>query len=207
MEEQWKNISFIDKGILYDYTKIYQVSNTGKIRSLNRQIFIKQYKRKNNTQTLSHCRNISGKNIKIAIHRGYATVYLYNKDNVCKCHLVHRIVAKMFIENPKKLPCINHKDGNKLNNNVDNLEWCTYSDNLKHAYRTGLKNSTFIQLKKLHKFNEKPVLQYDLNGVFIHKYESKKELEKNGYNKKYINRVCRGERNSYRGFIWKYECL
>lgn len=205
MKEQWKDIKFTDKGVLYDYTKMYKVSNTGKIKSLNRQIFIKKYERKNNTQTLSHYRNIKGKDIKTSIHRGYLTVYLYNKENVCKCHLVHRIVAKMFIQNPKNLPCVNHKDGNKLNNNINNLEWCTYSENLKHAYKTGLKDSTFVQLEKLHKSNEKPVFQYDSNGVFIHEYKTKEELKEKGYVKKYVNRVCRGERNSYKGFIWKYK--
>jgi HNH endonuclease. len=55
---------------------------------------------------------------------------------------VHRLVAECFIDNPDGLPEINHKDGNKLNNSADNLEWCNHSDNLKHAYRTGLKPNT-----------------------------------------------------------------
>lgn len=52
---------------------------------------------------------------------------------------IHRIVAETFIPNPNNRPCVNHKDGNKLNNSVDNLEWCTYSENTLHAYRMGLQ--------------------------------------------------------------------
>ena len=57
---------------------------------------------------------------------------------------VHRLVAKAFIENKKELPLINHIDGNKLNNNVKNLEWCDYSHNIKEAYRIGLREKIKI---------------------------------------------------------------
>lgn len=66
---------------------------------------------------------------------GYLTVYVDGKNR-----LLHRLLAETFIPNPDNLPCVNHKDGNKLNNNLSNLEWCTYGDNEKHAYKTGLKS-------------------------------------------------------------------
>ena len=56
-----------------------------------------------------------------------------------KNHNIHRIIAQTFIPNPNNFPCVNHKDGNKLNNSIDNLEWCTHSDNTSHAYREGLE--------------------------------------------------------------------
>ena len=65
---------------------------------------------------------------------GYLTVYVDGKNR-----LLHRLLAEVFIPNPNNLPCVNHKDGNKLNNELSNLEWCSYSHNNKHAYKTGLK--------------------------------------------------------------------
>lgn len=69
---------------------------------------------------------------------GYLTVYVDGKNR-----LLHRLLAEVFIPNPDNLPCVNHKDGNKLNNDLSNLEWCTYSHNNKHAYKTGLKKYAF----------------------------------------------------------------
>ena len=79
--------------------------------------------------------------IKQKINKGYAYVYLC-KNSKHTTLKVHRIVAQAFIANPENKPEVNHKDGNKLNNHVDNLEWCTRSENNKHAWTTGLKVGT-----------------------------------------------------------------
>lgn len=87
----------------------------------------------------------SGKILKLHTNKnGYfnVTVYPNGKHNGCKCLKIHRLVAKAFIPNPNNLPIINHIDGNKLNNNVSNLEWCTYSYNTKHAYDNKLRLSS-----------------------------------------------------------------
>ena len=70
---------------------------------------------------------------------GYCRVHISHKGVQYK-FLVHRLVAEAFILNPKRLPEINHIDGNKQNNSVDNLEWCTRSQNTSHAFKTGLRN-------------------------------------------------------------------
>ncbi len=69
----------------------------------------------------------------------YYRVPLTDVNHNRKYYLVHRLVAETFIPNPNKFKDVNHKDGNKLNNNVNNLEWCTRSYNLIHAYNNGLK--------------------------------------------------------------------
>ena len=69
-------------------------------------------------------------------HCGYRHTILNRKNRN-----VHRVIAETFIPNPNNLPCVNHKDGNKLNNSVDNLEWCTHSENTLHSYRTGLQTT------------------------------------------------------------------
>lgn len=73
--------------------------------------------------------------------RGHLQVFL-RIPNIRTHIYVHRAVAEAFIPNPNSLPCVNHKDGNKENNNVNNLEWCTYSENTQHAWDTGLMPRT-----------------------------------------------------------------
>ena len=70
---------------------------------------------------------------------------------------VHRVIAETFIPNPNNLPCVNHKDGNKLNNSVDNLEWCTHSKNVFHAYQTGLEQRMCGEQHHAHKLTEDDV--------------------------------------------------
>ena len=70
--------------------------------------------------------------------KGYLYAMIEYPDGKKKNYLVHRLVAEYFLPNPDNLPCINHIDGNKLNNHVSNLEWCTYQYNMQHAVRTGL---------------------------------------------------------------------
>lgn len=112
-QEQWKPIEGTDGD--------YQVSNLGRVRSM------KQYY------------GIIGRIMPQTIQRSgyhYVTLHVNNKPT---CRRVHRLVAKAFIPNPDNLPEINHIDGNKDNNQVSNLEWCTHSHNVKHSFDTGLK--------------------------------------------------------------------
>lgn len=83
----------------------------------------------------SHGKRINGE----ISNKGYKRVHVSNNGQEYKFYH-HQLVAQAFIPNPYDKPCINHIDGNKLNNKVENLEWCTHSENLKHAYDTGLRD-------------------------------------------------------------------
>ena len=83
---------------------------------------------------------------------GYHEIILNGKP-----YRVHRLVAEAFIPNTENKPCINHKDGNKLNNSVDNLEWCTHSENIIHAYQTGLEQPMCGEQHHAHKLTEDAV--------------------------------------------------
>ena len=119
MDEIWKDI----KG----YEGLYMISNLGRIKSLSKQ-------KRSKTQTNYITKE---KILKPQIGEYYLHVDLY-KDKKDHTKTIHSLVAKAFIPNPNNLPEVNHKDGIKYNNNVTNLEWSTFSDNTKHAYKTGL---------------------------------------------------------------------
>ena len=171
--EKWKNV----KG----YEELYEVSNLGKVKR-------KKHKRLDRNQILQE------REVKVIYpkNKRYAYLSLCKNGKVTQKTL-HRIIAEAFIPNPHNYPCINHIDGNKQNNNIDNLEWCTYSHNNKEAYRLQLK-STRIKKKKVN--------QYDLCGNFIKTWDSCKETIKQKYY--HVTDVCKGKRKTAGGYIWKY---
>lgn len=105
------------------YAGIYEISNMGRVKSLSRVV-----ERKDGNTRVTEDRII----LPFLTKCGYHQIVLC-KDGVRKKHLIHRLVANAFIENPNKLPIINHKDENKLNNRVDNLEWCSAYYNLRYG--------------------------------------------------------------------------
>lgn len=202
--------------------------------------------------------------------------YMYIEINVngkAKKEAIHRLVAEAFIPNPNNYPVVNHKDENPKNNNVDNLEWCTYQYNTnygtcrqkislhspnkkgdKHpkslkvyqydllgnfvaeygsvreaARITGFANSSIAscangRLKQsngfvwsykkefrgytsevVEKFKKGAFLMYDLDGNYIRRFDNSKEMKDAGFNQISANRVVRGERKSYKGFVFKHE--
>ena len=184
-----------------NYENYYQVSNFGRIRSLNRKF---ECNGKNQYSSFKTVKTYKGKIIKPLLdNRGYFYVFLC-KNNVKKNIPIHRLVAKTFIPNPENKPQVNHIDGNKTNNNVTNLEWATCSENIQHAYRNNLFTNQLESLKKIQKNNEKSVLQYDLNGNFIKEWESIKEAKKELKVSSHISCCCNGKRKTAGGYIWKF---
>ena len=169
MTEIWRSIK--------DYPG-YEVSNLGRVRSFN-------FNRVRIKTLITHKPT------------GYITVYLY-KHNKIKNAKVHRLVAQAFIPNSENKPQVNHIDGDKTNNKADNLEWCTPSENQRHANRTGLRD---------YEYCKKAVSQYSKTGEFIASYNSTLEAEKvTGVYHSHISRCCKGKSKIACGFVWKYGC-
>ena len=189
--EQWKNIE--------EFKELYQVSNLGNVRSLDTMI---NCKGANNIDF--HLRK--GRILKQTIGTtGYYSVNL-SKNGKSKFVRVHRLVAQAFIPNPNNLYCINHIDGNKLNNNVNNLEWCDYSHNNKEAYRLGLKNNKYKGKYGKEAQFSKPLLQFTLNNEFVKEWENAEQVKRElGYCAENIRSVCNGRRKKANGYIWKYK--
>lgn len=184
--EIWKNID--------GYEGQYQVSNYGNVRGLERKV-------SNHTGILTVKPKMlkQGKN-----HKGYPIVYL-SKNNKQKTITVHRLVAIAFIPKIENKPQVNHIDGDKTNNHVDNLEWCDNSENQIHAYRLGLNKVTGRAGKP-----KRPVLQIDMTtNEVIAEYQSIADAGravgcKTSSN---IGMCCRGcyGRKSIAGYYWRYK--
>lgn len=172
-DEEWKTI--------FDFPN-YEVSNKGKIRS-------KEY-----NDSLGHLR--SSKKLKKQVNNcGYEYVILSSKEEKHKTLTVHRIVAKTFIPNPEEKEDVNHIDGNKLNNNVNNLEWTTTQENIIKRYEIGIDGN-----------NYKRVSQFDKDGNLVGSFPSSYEAERiTGISRTHIGGCCRGERLTAGGYVWKFE--
>lgn len=126
---------------------------------------------------------------------GYKFVGLSNK-NGRKNKSIHRIVAETFIENPNNYNEVNHIDGNKTNNHIDNLEWCTRRDNILHAYMLGLKKGNSKAKYK--------VIQ-SLNGKTIKIWNNISEIKATlGLDYSSLYQCCNNKRKSCNGFQWQY---
>ena len=164
--EIWKDIE--------GYDGMYQVSNLGRVKSF------KQGKERIMKPVYDTY--------------GYLQVGL-SKNGKQKFCSIHRLVAQAFIPNPDNLPEINHKDENKENNSVENLEWC----DKKYNNNYGTRNQRVAE--KL----SKPVFQYTKDGKFVREWKSTKDVQRNlGYYHSLISECCNGKRKSAYGFLWKY---
>jgi len=130
---------------------------------------------------------------------GYLRVQLW-KNGKGKWFGVHRLVAQAFIQNPLNLPCVNHKDEDKTNNNVENLEWCTYKYNAN--YRTRIER---IVKANINGKQSKPVLQLMKDGSLVRIWPSASEVERQlHFSTSHISKCCRGKLHSAYGYKWCY---
>lgn len=184
--EIWKDI----KG----YKGYYQVSSLGRVKSLSR--YRPAYINNNNKILLKE------KILKPTIYtNGYEYVSL-SKNGERKNYMVHRLVAETFLDNPDNLSCVNHKDENKLNNQVNNLEWCSYKYNAN--YGTAIKRSAETRSKLLLEHNPRSRIVICVEtGI---NYKSTREAgRQTGISCQNISKCCLGKRNTTGGYHWKYK--
>ena len=179
----------------------YQVSNFGKILSLNYGRTGKsKLKRLNKTKT------------------GYLQVQLSKNKKKDKFY-VHRIVAETFLPNPEGKPEVNHKiEGKKgktmnfvffnedgtIDKERTTIEWVTRKENNNYATRNERAGKAISKANTNGKLSKK-VLQFTLDGEFVREYPSEAECARNGFCQGHVSRCCRGERKSHKGFIFKYK--
>ena len=148
----------------------YQVSSNGRIKSLISNKILKTFYDKD----------------------GYVCIKIQNKY-IKKHFKIHRLVAQAFLEDYDNNLQINHKNGIKNDNRVENIEMCSASENINH--------SDYVLNHRI-----KKIYQYDLDNNFIREWKSSKDIEHiYGYNRTVIGRVCNGKRRKAYGYIWKYE--
>ena len=186
VKEIWKDIE--------DYEGYYEVSNMGRVRSLDRIV------RKNNGAKLS-----KGVVLKGDIARGYVRVMLH-KEGVIKRFLIHRLVAKAFIPNPENKPQINHINRIKNDNIVENLEWCTQKENMQHAIVNNKEYYDFLHAKGSENKCSVAVIQYSLEDIKIAEYGSIAEASFwSGARRGAISNACRKWAKTAGGYKWEYK--
>ena len=190
MEEIWKDI----KG----YEGLYQVSNLGRVKSLNHKRWNGKTFCEVEGKILSQCRQYDKRREELM----YPYVSFHNKNGAANVKkTVHRLVAEAFLPNPNNYPCVNHKDEDKTNNNVNNLEWCSY----RYNNRYGTAKERAYNRKKNNGFI-KAVVKYDLDGNILCEYDSVCEAARlNNSTKEKISNICRNKTIQSGGYGYRFK--
>ena len=179
--EEWKDIK--------DYEGLYQVSNEGRVKSIDRFV-----------ETFTGIRHYKEKIIIPNLKKdNYYEVSLYYKGKR-EHRRLNRLVADAFIPNPENKSVVGHYDCKRTNNKVENLYWCTQEENNKHP----LTN----ERQKNNPKKSKQVYQYSLNGELIAIWPSAKEVErKTEFKSNKISKCCNGKNKTHKGYKWSFEPL
>jgi hypothetical protein len=183
-----QNIAWYIGGFMWVKAKGFEsrleVTRCGRVRSIDR--FVNNYPKGK--------RLLKGRELSCSLAKnGYKYVSMTSKTKQGikgSNYLLHRIIAETFIPNPLNLETVNHKDGNKTNNCVDNLEWLSNSDNVKHAWDTGLSDGT-----------KKPVIAISDDVCFY--YPSINSTAKDGFRPSLVTATCSGRQSNHAGYKWE----
>lgn len=183
--EIWKDIP--------GYEGLYQASNQGKIKSLDRDVDFPNSKRG------AHVRHYKERVLKQSFtSTGYYMVVL-SKDGIETSYKAHQIIAKSFIPNPNGYKQINHKDENPLNNNVDNLEWCDAKYNCNYGnHNKNLRESQISSRGVI-------IHKYDLLGNHVKTYRCGKDVEKDGFKRRGVYSCCNKKIRKYKNHVFRFE--
>lgn len=178
-EEIWKDIE--------GWEGYYQVSNLGRVRSVDREIINRDKINKLKGKIL---------NATVNCRSGYESVMLCKECKKKRLPL-HRLVAIAFVPNPNNYKEVNHKDEDKTNNSSSNLEWCDRKYN----------NNYGTMRERMASKLSKKVYQYTLNGELVNIFPSSHECDRNGYSRANVHRCCIGIYKQHKGFKWSYTPL
>lgn len=189
IKEVWADI----KG----YEGLYQVSNLGRVKTLDRIVKFKSrwgtiHDRFLKERMCNPCHDSDG----------YIVTTL-SKNGTQKVHKVHRLVAEAFIPNPDNKPCIDHINTIRDDNRICNLRWVTYQEN---------SDNPLSSVKLINKQNSKQVYQYTMDGQLVRIWPSTMECGRNGFKQQNVSACCNNKHNKigcnkYQGFIWSYTPL
>lgn len=187
-QEIWKDV----KG----YEGSYQVSNFGRVKSLEKIAINVVYGEQRLKEKILK---------QIKEWTGYYHVNLYN-NSIRRTHKVHRLVLTSFCSNPENKAEVNHKNGIKTDNRLENLEWVTRNENQKHAFKNGLnKPNTLGKFGKEHHCSI-PVIQYTKSGEFVAEYYGQLEAKRiTGISNSNIGMCCKGKYKTAGGYVWKFK--
>lgn len=181
--EVWKDIP--------NYEGLYQVSNLGRVKMMSRVVMANKSKRKISEHIIKQIKN----------PKGYLAVDLWRNNGYIR-FMVHRIVLYAFVGIPQDSYECNHRNQNRSDNRVVNLEWITHKENLNYGDRTTKHRKTMTNHQNL----SKRVMQYDLNGDFIAEYPSLREAGRQlGFSISNIKECCKGRYKSTHGYIFRYK--
>ena len=179
MKEIWKEIENTEGR--------YQVSNLGRIKTFN-------WKNTGREQIMKPA----------ADHKGYLrTALVMGAEKKLTTVKVHRVVAQAFLLNPDNLSQVNHKNGDKSNNSVSNLEWMDNLDNIQHAINTGLFGNSFQALTDSNNRRKRPIEATEIKTGNILRFESCSEARRVTGSSK-IQLVIQGKRHQSNGFVFRY---